>query len=186
MSRWSLWLTASALCTLAASPALALGPSLGVRLGYGQVLFQDVPQAPEAGVFAVGPAARFDLGLLTFEADLLYSKTTIESGVGSNVKRVATPVLAKVNIMLAPGLAYFSFGAGIEPRWLLGAERDGVDTSAAYADKTLHVPVVAGLDLDLKAALLNVELRYSHQIESEFAQGNGRAHQFMGMVGVFF
>ena len=176
-----------ALLTSVASPALALGPSLGVRVGGGTVLWQDAHDEPEATVFAVGPAARFDLGVLTFEADLLWNQTSWQSqGEQAQLQRIAVPLLAKVNIELVPSLAYFSFGAGIEPRWRVGAKIGDEDVSGIFAKKTMYVPVVAGLDLDLKLVQLNAEVRYSHQIEPELVSGSTRAHQVMGMLGVFF
>lgn len=172
---------------LAAGSAHALGPSLGIRGGAGLVIWQDAVQEPDAQPIAFGPAARLDLGVLTFEADLLWNRTSwVTSGTKTTLDRVSTPLLGKLNLPLAPGLANLSFGAGIEPRWLIGAEAGGRDVAGSFADTTLYVPVVAGVDVDLKAAQFNVELRYAHQIEPEGAVGDTRAHQFMVMGGLFF
>ncbi|MCA9547858.1 MAG: hypothetical protein KC613_25815 [Myxococcales bacterium] len=176
----------AALC--AASPASALGLEWGVRGGTGTAMWTDSSIEPEVSPFTVGPAVRLGLGVISLEADALWHRAEWAgpTGVHTTVDRVALPVLAKLDFPMVPGVVSLGFGAGIEPRWLVGAEAAGQDVGGSFADQTLFLPVAAGVDLDLQVATANLEIRYAHQLEPEGAVGQARKHELMLMMGLFF
>ena len=166
-----------------AQPAAAIGPQLGVRVGTGTVGWEDASRTPDGQVFSVGPAARLNLGVMTLEGDLLWNRTRVGEG---QLDRIALPLLGKANFTLVPGLARLSVGTGVEPRWLVGAKTAGVDVSPGFSDTTWYLPVVAGLDLDLRVAEASIEFRYEYQLEPDQLDTTARAHQLLVMAGLFF
>lgn len=179
---------AAAAVFFAAGPASALGLRLGARIGGGSgSIDDDLPGDPDVSAFAVGAAARLDLVLLAVEVDLLWRKNTWESsGVDTEIQRIAIPVIARLGFPLVPGLLTAEIGAGLEPRFLLSAEFGGTDISKNVNDQVLYLPLVAGLDLDLKVIGAGVEVRYERQLSNEGDNPDFKVHQLMFFGGVFF
>lgn len=185
--RWA-GLTAAALL-LSATGASALGLKLGARVGGGTGIYSgDGDFDEDITAFAVGAAARFDLVLLAIEADLLWRRNTWEQlGQDAEIQRIGIPVTARFGFPLVPGFLSAEIGAGLEPRFLLNAEFGGVDISKNLNDQVLYLPLVAGIDLDLKVIGAGLELRYEHQLTNESDDPTEyKIHQFMVFGGVFF
>jgi hypothetical protein len=179
---------AAAAVLFTAGSASALGLRFGARVGGGTGSYDgDGSGDPDISAFAVGAAARLDLVLLAVEVDLLWRKNTWETaGVDTEIQRLAIPVIARLGFPLVPGLLTAEIGAGLEPRFLLSAEFGGVDVSKNLNDQVLYLPLVAGLDLDLKVIGAGIEVRYERQLTNEGDDPDFKIHQLMFFGGVFF
>ncbi len=176
-----------ALGLLAPLPAMAVG-SFGVRLGVGTGMPNDDAGGDDLTVtpLAVGAAWKLSLAVIDLEVDALYWRRGMEvAGVDATEDRLALPVIARVGVPIVPLL---QIGAGLEPRFLLGAEVDGKDASDNFESMVLFLPVVLGLSLDLGGFGIGADIRYEFQLNKDVKEGNdgARIHELMVFGGAFF
>ena len=194
MRRYFFAVAAAAIALTAAAPAFALG-KFGARVGSGVSFYNiDIEGASEPDItpFAIGAAFKLGLGPIGVEADALYwSHTSDDNGVETSETRLALPVMGKFDISPLPVIKV-EIGAGIEPRFLLSAERtqNGKTTDESDGQKgmVMYIPVSLGAGLNLQVLELNLEARYERQITDHLEEGGDkvRHHQLMIFAGAFF
>lgn len=199
-----------AMVVAAASPAAALGLKYGARLGYGIGMPDPDKNIDSASVLDVGGAVLLDLAILGLEADLLYNRqmTSTKVDLGGTSKtfdgvqsNIAIPVLARGSFPLIPMFLSLDFGAGLEPRFPIGATFDGKDEvddgtggKTKLADSLesmyLYLPIFVGATLDLKLLTANLDIRYERQLTAHIKKDKGdedaRFHELVFMAGVLF
>lgn len=159
---------------------------VGIRVGSGFSFVEDVPGDPETDPpFAAGLAWKADLVALGVEVDALYWRTALDGGGGDAVEhRLALPVIARIGFPIVPAVLSLDFGAGLEPRFLLGSDIPGGEEAKGTV---LYLPIALGATLDLQLIEGNAEIRYERQITSNFETvDDARNHQLMVFFGAFF
>ena len=175
-----------ALCTAASTSAQALG-SFGVRLGTGMTMSDPEPKAgaEEPTPIVAGLAYRIDLIVVGVEADLLFHRFSFDKGTED---RLALPVIVNGSLPLVPGFVALNFGAGLEPRFLIGADDNGVDISDDGKSMVMYLPISVGAELDLQVVKGMLDIRYERQLTPHFKgkpKEDHRAHEVLVMAGVF-
>ena len=182
-----------ALCTAASTSAQALG-SFGVRLGTGMTMSDPEPKAgaeePKAGAeeptpIVAGLAYRIDLIVVGVEADLLFHRFSFDKVTED---RLALPVIVNGSLPLVPGFVALNFGAGLEPRFLIGADDNGADISDDRKSMVMYLPISVGAELDLQVVKGMLDIRYERQLTPHFKgkpKEDDRAHEVLVMAGVF-
>lgn len=177
--------------------AHALG-ELGVRGGAGigfVVSDHDGADQVEVSPIALGAAWVLELGLVEFEVDALWRRTTLSVGEVETVEDyIGVPVLARLSIPIVPLVFSASLGIGIEPRihlqseHTIGGQAPGADASfAPYEATVMYLPIVGGLEVDARVARIALDMRYEQQLTEAFSgQGKDRVHSLMFMGGAFF
>lgn len=173
----------------AAGEAMALGVEYGLRLGTGTGFDRDDKLGQDAGIFpfAIGPAVKLSLPVLSVEVNALYWSTTTEPSVGPEVvdNDLAVPIIGRIGFPVIPLLLDLQVGLGLEPRFHLSATVDGdAAPDGSEHDMLLYMPISVAGDLNLGVASLNIEIRYEYRITE--AADDEVAVDYLTFFGGFF
>ncbi|MEE2787668.1 MAG: hypothetical protein VX589_10045 [Myxococcota bacterium] len=174
---------------LGSSSAFALG-TFGIRLGTGLSFYDgDVTPEPEVTPFAIGASWLLDLSVVELEIDALYWRDSAEvSAMGVTGEQtfnyIATPAIARASFGLIPKLLSISVGGGLEPRFLISADPELVESSTKST--VMYLPISMIAKLNLAVITVGVEVRYEYQLTDRFEGSSDKYNQLVFMGGIDF
>ena len=165
--------------------ASALGLGVGAKLGVGSAT-QDEVDSDLSAFMLVG---NFDLVLLAVEGNLGWIRTQLSDDDKSFTDEMSATVLAKFGMPVIPGLVSVDLGAGLDQRFVLGAEAAGEDTKLS-GRRTL-IPLSLQVSGSVLLARLYGEMRYNYELSNDLeVDGNGvdaeARNELLFLVGATF
>jgi hypothetical protein len=175
---------------LGAGEALAIGPSLGVRLGTGPGFGSGsaVVEDGDFSSFSVGPALQIDMAVVAFEIDLLYTQVTSEvGGVEGESTEIDLPIILQLGLPVVPKLLSLKLGAGVQPRFRMSASVEGEEVKNDETESmVMYVPITLGARIGAGVVSLGLDVRYLYQLTPAIKDSDDRVNHLMVFGGIFF
>ena len=144
-----------------------------------------------SSLFAAGAAARFDLAIVQFEANVMYQNLNFTDTQNKtddifDLNALNLSLLGRIDISPLP-LIKLTVGSGFEQRHILDISRSKDKVSKnQYEDTVYFLPISVCADFSVPLiGTVGIEGRYSHQMSDLFKTDDTRYHTFMLYLHAF-
>jgi len=138
--------------------------------------------------FTGGVSVEFNILILAFQADILYSPKGIILKDGTEIKLnyLSVPLVAKLRFF--PLIIHPYILGGVEYSSLLSAKADGHDMKNEFSKKDFSVVTGVGLEFSVFGKALYSEIRYVHGLKNinNIPKDNLKNNTYQLLLGVLF